>query len=94
MTPAQCLEKRLLHAQQDHVGTIHGSLYREMHWRQGPPSGSVSSVKETPWKEFEKAAKAVLPSMGTGTLGPWHTMVATARLVPPAAPVTHIHSLS
>ena len=53
------------------------------------PSGSVSSVKETPWKELEKADKAVLPSMGTGTLGPWQKMVAAARLVPPAAPVTH-----
>lgn len=56
------------------------------------PSGSMSSVNETPWKELEKAAKAVLPKMGTGALGPWHTMVATAKLVPPGAPVAHRRS--
>lgn len=52
------------------------------------PSGSVSCEKETPWKVLAYAARAVLPVMGTGTFGPVQTMLADARLRPPADPVS------
>lgn len=43
-------------------------------------------MKVTPSKFLTKAARAELPVRGTGTPGPWHTILAETKLVPPTAP--------
>ena len=43
-------------------------------------------MKVTPSKFLTKAARAELPVRGTGTPGPWHTILAETKLDPPTAP--------